>query len=125
MNPLPLQMINEILAMICLLIGVGFVLTAGIGLVRLPDVLCRSHAVAKAMTLGVILLLLGLWLTLGEVEKPSGLKILLAVFFQFLTIPVASHLLSLMAWEQRLPRWRERPPDGPWEANPSTLPRSE
>jgi multicomponent Na+:H+ antiporter subunit G len=53
-------------------------------------------------------MLAGLWLHLGRESGVVGLKIALAVFFQFLTIPVASHLLTLMAWKQNLPRWRQQ-----------------
>jgi multicomponent Na+:H+ antiporter subunit G len=92
-----------------LLTGALLILVAAIGVVRLPDVLCRSHAVAKAMTLGIALMLLGLWLHLGE--QQSMLKILLAIFFQLVTIPVSSHLLGLLALRQDLPRWKVRPMD--------------
>jgi multicomponent Na+:H+ antiporter subunit G len=55
--------------------------TAAIGVLRLPDVLCRSHAVAKALALGIFLMLLGLWVYQGE--KQTALKILLAIFFSW------------------------------------------
>lgn len=90
-----------------ILTGAALILTAAIGIVRLPDVLCRAHAVAKAMTLGIFLMLLGLWVYLGERE--TALKIILAIFFQLVTIPVASHLLGLMALRLNLPRWKSRP----------------
>ncbi len=102
-----METLVPILATACFLGGVGFMLAAAVGLVRMPDLFCRSHAVAKAMTLGVILMLLGLWLVLGQKGHGSGLKILLAIFFQVLTIPVAGHLLSQMGFEKKLPRWRE------------------
>jgi multicomponent Na+:H+ antiporter subunit G len=92
-----------------LLSGSALVLVAAIGIVRLPDVLCRSHALAKAMTLGISLMLAGLWIHLGREAAASGLKIVLAVFFQLLTIPVSSHLLALVAWKNNLPRWRHGP----------------
>ncbi len=104
-----MSLLSNILCAICLLGGAFFVLAAAIGIVRLPDVLCRSHALAKGMTLGISLMLAGLWIHLGRAEETSGLKIALAVFFQLLTIPVASHLLSLVAWKQDLPRWRHAP----------------
>lgn len=93
-----------------ILIGSGalLMLTAAIGLVRLPDVLCRSHALAKALTLGIFLMLLGLWVAVGE--RQTALKILLAIFFQLVTIPVSSHLIGLLALKKNLPRWKARPP---------------
>jgi len=106
-----MKLILEFLTMISLLGGTFFILVAAIGLLRLPDVLCRSHAVAKAMTLGIILMFVGLYLHLSQAGTGTGLKIILAIFFQLLTIPVSSHLLCQLAWEKGLPRWREKPVD--------------
>lgn len=100
---------NDFFTATLVLTGALLILTAAIGVVRLPDVLCRSHAVAKALTLGIFLMLLGLWLHLGE--KQTALKILLAIFFQLVTIPVASHLVGLLAFQKDLPRWKSRPID--------------
>lgn len=96
----------EVLAMLSLLIGTLFILVAGIGILRLPDLLCRSHAVAKAMTLGICLMFLGLYLDLSDSGTSTNLKIILAVVFQLLTIPVSSHLLCQLAMDLDLPRWR-------------------
>ncbi len=76
--------------------GIFFVAVAAVGLFRLPDVFCRSHALGKAFTLGINSMLAGLWLVLGA--GSFGLKVLLVVFFLFLTIPVATHLLTRLAW---------------------------
>ena len=62
----------------------------------------RSHAVGKAMTLGIILLLLGYGLL---VEDAAWWKIGLAIAFQLATIPVASHLFCLVAYRKRVKRW--------------------
>jgi len=104
-----MNLVVDILTAAFLLGGAFFVLVSAIGIVRLPDVLCRAHALAKAMTLGISLMLGGLWLALVRGDGVNGLKLLLAVAFQLLTIPVASHLLSLLAWERNLPRWRQGP----------------
>lgn len=100
---------NAFLTATLIITGALFILTAAIGVVRLPDVLCRSHAVAKALTLGIFLMLLGLWVHLGD--SNAALKITLAIFFQLVTIPVASHLVGLLALQQNLPRWKHRPMD--------------
>ena len=73
-----------------------------IGVMRLPDVLSRSHAVGKGLTLGLGLILVSLWMDLGV--EVAGFKILAAILFQFITLPVASHLLARLALEKRLPR---------------------
>ncbi len=100
---------TEILTAVLVLSGALLILAAAIGVLRLPDVLCRSHAVAKALTLGIFLLLLGLWVDQGE--KQTALKLLLAIFFQVVTIPVGSHLVGLLAFETDIPRWRQRAMD--------------
>jgi multicomponent Na+:H+ antiporter subunit G len=99
----------DLLTALLILTGAFLILTAAIGIVRLPDVLCRSHAVAKALTLGIFLMLVGLWVSLAE--EQAATKIALAIFFQLITIPVASHLVGLLAMQKNLPRWRSRPID--------------
>jgi multicomponent Na+:H+ antiporter subunit G len=97
----------EIVTSVLVLSGAFLILAAAIGVLRLPDVLCRSHAVAKALTVGIFLLLLGLWVHLGS--QTAGLKIILAIFLQVVTIPVGSHLIARLAFPKDMPRWRHRP----------------
>jgi len=94
--------LRDILIGVFSLGGAVVVLISMIGLLRLPDALCRSHALGKGMTLGISLLMVGLWLSLGA--ELAGTKVMAAVFFQFLTIPVASHLLARVAVERGYPR---------------------
>ena len=90
--------IQEWLSGLTVLAGSLIILVACIGIARLPDLFTRAHAVGKGMTLGISLMLLGLWL--DPHTNVSGLKILAAVFLQFVTIPVASHLLARLAWRR-------------------------
>lgn len=94
-----------------MLLGALIVLVAMIGTVRFPDVFCRAHALGKGLTLGLMVLLCGLWL--DPATEVSGLKILAAIFFQFVTLPVASHLLTRLSFDKNLPRVvrRKAPPD--------------
>lgn len=50
----------DIIGAILLLIGTAFSLVAALGLLRLPDSFCRLHAITKADTLGLGLIVLGL-----------------------------------------------------------------
>ncbi len=100
---------NEILAAGLMVSGTLLMVVAGVGVVRMPDALCRGHAVAKAVSLGISLILLGLWARLGA--NTDGLKLALAILFQLLTIPVAGHLLARAVYLKNLPRWKERPVD--------------
>ncbi|NJK90827.1 MAG: monovalent cation/H(+) antiporter subunit G [Blastochloris sp.] len=99
-------MITSLLTATLLLSGAFFILLAAIGLIRLPDIYCRSHAIGKAMTLGISSLLLALLVDLGLAQ--TGLKVVLAICFQFLTIPIGSHLLCLIARQHEVPRWTHK-----------------
>lgn len=93
-------MMLEILTALMLLLGSSIILLAAIGILRLPDAVCRGHALGKGMTLGLILVLVGLWIYLGL--ETAGIKVPLAVLFQFLTIPIASHLLVRLAYRRNI-----------------------
>ncbi|MDZ4789579.1 MAG: monovalent cation/H(+) antiporter subunit G [Blastochloris sp.] len=93
-------MLAQILSISLLLTGSFLILLAAIGLIRLPDVYCRAHALGKATTLGVCFLLLALFIELGI--ELTGLKIFIAICFQLLTIPVSSHLLCLLAYRSNV-----------------------
>ncbi len=95
---------QELISSVVMLIGALLVVIAMIGTVRFPDVFCRAHALGKGLTLGLMVLLLGLWL--DPHSDVSGLKVVAAIFFQFVTLPVASHLLSRLSYEKNLPRYR-------------------
>lgn len=79
------------------LAGALFFLISAIGLLRLPDFLCRIHAPTKAATLGVILLGLSSVLrSLGQ-GNPVWLEDLAVIVFLFLTVPVSSQVLARAA----------------------------
>ncbi|MCB1113959.1 MAG: monovalent cation/H(+) antiporter subunit G [Chlamydiia bacterium] len=73
-----------------ILSGVFFILVTAIGINTLPDAVCRAHALSKAATLGIMLMLVALWFQLGSEEV--GLKVFLTLIFQLITIPLSSHL---------------------------------
>jgi len=81
---------NELISATFLLFGVLFILIANLGILIMPDVICRAHSLSKAVTLGILLMLIGLWIYLGS--EDVGFKILLTILFQFITIPISSHL---------------------------------
>lgn len=97
-----MQTAFEILGLLFLLGGAFFMVVAAVGVAKLPDVYCRAHAVGKAMTLGIILLLFALGIL---VEAVAWWKVWLAIAFQLATIPVASHLFCLVAYRKRVTRW--------------------
>lgn len=99
-------MIAEIISGACLIVGAFFLFLAALGLVRMPDVFCRGHALGLASTLGIVLMLVGLWCV---VPSPmNGVKIILAILLQFASIPIASHLVGLLGLTKNVRRYDGR-----------------
>lgn len=86
------MMVGEALA----LLGAVLVLLAGIGVVRFPDALSRMHALTKASTLGVLLILLGAAVNLHTVNDITS--VVLAAVFHLLASPPASNMVSRAAY---------------------------
>jgi multicomponent Na+:H+ antiporter subunit G len=74
------------------LAGSALTLLAALGVVRFPDVLARMHALTKASTLGLVLVMVGGAVTLDHPNDVTSL--LLAGALQVLTLPVAANLMS-------------------------------
>lgn len=89
-------MVLDAAGAICLLLGALLCLAGAVGLVRFPDTLSRLHAVTKPQTLGLILALLGLALTLRTWAAITTLLIVGAA--QFFTSPVSAHLVGRAAY---------------------------
>ncbi len=85
-------MIGELLA----LVGAVLVLLSAIGVVRLPDVLARLHALAKASTLGVLLLLAGAAVNLRDLNDLTS--VVLAAILHLLASPPGSNMVSRAAY---------------------------
>jgi multicomponent Na+:H+ antiporter subunit G len=83
-----------------LLIGAGafFYLAGSIGLLRLPDLYSRLHALTKADNLGLGLLILGL--ALQSPEPPIVLKLLLIWLAVLAASAASAHLIARHARRQ-------------------------
>ncbi|MER6194679.1 monovalent cation/H(+) antiporter subunit G [Streptomyces cyaneofuscatus] len=90
-----LQILDTAGALLVLL-GAAICLLGVIGMLRLPDVLSRSHAATKPQTLGMLLVLAGVALRLRSGMDLATLALI--GFFQMLTGPVASHLVARSAY---------------------------
>jgi len=80
--------IGELLA----LLGAALVLLAAIGVVRFDHALARLHALAKASTLGVLLLLIGAAVNLRDLNDLTSVA--LAAVLHLLASPPASNMVS-------------------------------
>lgn len=90
-----MSMIVDVVTAVLVLSGSVFCLSAAIGMLRFPDTLSRLQALAKAQSVGLVLVLLG-----AAVRVPAsyaGLLVLIAVF-QLLTAPVTGQILGRIGY---------------------------
>ena len=87
-----------------LVLGALFMLLAGVGLVRLPDLYLRMSATSKAATLGASLVLLGAAVHFGTASV-AGRAVVIVVFL-FLTAPVAAHAIGRAGYRRKSPLWK-------------------
>ena len=89
-------MVVDVLSAVLLLAGCVLALTAALGLVRLPDIFSRMHAATKPATLGLLLVMLGAVLQIHSPDNRA--KLLLVAVLQFVTAPVAAHMVGRAAY---------------------------
>ncbi|MCL3861765.1 monovalent cation/H(+) antiporter subunit G [Actinotalea sp. K2] len=82
----------DVLAAVCLLGGSFLSFAAGMGLTRFPDLLSRMHTATKPQVLGLLLMMVGLALRLGN--GPILSMLVLVALFQMLTSPVDAHMVA-------------------------------
>lgn len=91
--------VQDAVAVVLVLAGAFLCLTAGLGLVRFPDVLTRMHAGTKPQVLGILLIMIG-----GAIRLEgwsATWMLLLVAAFQLLTAPVSAHMVSRVAYRRR------------------------
>ncbi len=88
--------VADALAALCLLLGGFLALSAGVGVLRFPNLLARVHAVTKPQVLGLILLLFAVALRVRS--WPVVAMLALVVAFQLVTSPVAAHMVGRAAY---------------------------
>lgn len=92
------ELIQQIAGMVLIAGGFFFLTVGAIGLVRLPDVYNRMHAVGKCDTLGNWLMLLGMMLFITDLASVVKLAI---IFILVATInPVITHMMAKTAYER-------------------------
>ena len=98
-------MIDIAIGMLALL-GGFFALAAGIGILRLPDVLIRMHASTKAGTLGCGLVLFAAALFFADTAVTT--QVLLIFLFILLTAPIAAHMIGRAALRLNVPLFQPK-----------------
>jgi multicomponent Na+:H+ antiporter subunit G len=82
-------------------LGILLMVVAGIGLLRMPDLLTRMHASSKAGTLGATLVLLAVALHFGDAAVAA--RVVVVCVFLLLTAPIASHVIARAAYRVGVP----------------------
>jgi multicomponent Na+:H+ antiporter subunit G len=93
----------EGVAALLLLAGGLLSLVSALGVYRLPDVLIRMHASSKAGTLGAGMILLAVAVLYGSGEIVA--RVVAAILFLLLTVPVASHMIGRAAYMSGVKLW--------------------
>ena len=95
---------SDIIGYILIISGVLFNLFGCIGLVRFPDVYNRLQAATKCVTLGTILLLLGVAVVGGGA---TAAKAAICAVFILLTSPTAAHAIAKGAYASGVKLWKD------------------
>lgn len=84
--------VREIIAAICIIIGLLVFLCGTYGVFRLKYVLNKMHAAALGDTMGLFMIVLGLIILSSNVFVIA--KFVLVILFFWLTSPIATHMLA-------------------------------
>lgn len=98
----------RLVADLLILAGAALAALAGVGQLRFKDLFVRMHVATKPSTLGLLLVAIG---TMIRVSAQGAFALLaLTIALQFLTAPVAAHLIGRAAHRR-----------GEWEASDAVV----
>ena len=83
-------------SLLLILSGIGFYVAGTVGLLRLPDIYCRLHALTKADNLGLGLLILGL-----AIQASGPLTVLKLLLIWILALSASAAGCQLIAEHAR------------------------
>lgn len=95
------MLVREILAIILLFGGLFFLTVGVVGLIRLPDIYNRLHALGKCDTMGSGMIILGMVLIVPGTT--NVVKLLLMALFTLAINPVMTHLITKTAYVRGTP----------------------
>ena len=96
---------TDIIGYILVVIGILFNIFGCIGLVRFPDVYNRLQASTKCVTLGTVMLLIGV-AVISATGATSAKAIICAVFI-LITSPTAAHAIAKGSYASGVPLWED------------------
>ena len=92
-----MEQVIDILSGLCIAAGIVALITGSLGLIRLPDLFSRTHAVGMMDTAGVGFIILGL--IIHEGFTLVSVKLALVGIFLFFTSPIATHAVAQVAYK--------------------------
>lgn len=96
--------LQSLFAWVFILTGSFFILTSGMGIIRMPDFYTRIHPAGLIDSMGAPLVLIGL-IILEGLTLTSG-KIFLLIIFLFITGPTATHAIAKSAFSAGLKSYK-------------------
>lgn len=85
-------------------LGLFFLAVSAVGVLQLPDLYTRAHAVAKSETLGLVLVFGGLFFR-PELDPPAAVRLALVLVFSLIANPTAVHALIRAARRSDAHAW--------------------
>ena len=95
---------TETFAIVLILIGLAFFIAGSIGLLRLPDIYSRLHALTKADNVGMGLLVLGLLLLTSDLY--IAVKMILVWVLVLASSAASAHLIAQSARRREGGEWK-------------------
>jgi multicomponent Na+:H+ antiporter subunit G len=92
-------MLRDVLTFLFLLNGTVFVLIAGLGILRMPDLFLRMSMTTKASTIGVGSMLVGCMFYFSD--GASIAKSCAVIIFIMLTSPVSAHMIGRAGYHDK------------------------
>ncbi len=92
---------TEWIVAILIIAGSLFILVAALGIVKLHDVYMRMHAITKASSLSIVLLVIAMIIYRPSLDSIVGG--ILLVLFTIATAPIASHMIARVAHKLGVP----------------------
>jgi len=87
-----MSLVLDVISLVLLVLGSFFCITAGLGLIRMPDLFTRAHSASILDTMGSGLILLGL--ALQAPDYLVAVKLFFIFFFLLVTSLAAIHALA-------------------------------
>lgn len=95
---------TDVVTGVLLIVGSAFLLLAGIGLLRMPDLYMRMSMTTKAAIVSLAFILLGGAVYFGDLAVTA--RVLAILVFAILTSPVGAQMIGRSAYFDGVPLWK-------------------